>query len=182
MPRFITCGLAALAMLVTAGSAVATTLYRWVDAQGVVHYSDTPQPGAQAVDVHSAQTYRAPPAPKGTTASQPAAAPAASTSYQCSIVSPSPEQSFYSPETVAISVSVNPALAGGDQVLVYVDGTALPSSSGQGYQLSQPERGPHTVSAMVRGADGKTACTAAPVTFDVQKPSLLSPSSPARGH
>ena len=28
-----------------------TTIYRWVDAQGVVHYSDTPHPGAQNMQI-----------------------------------------------------------------------------------------------------------------------------------
>jgi hypothetical protein len=50
--------LAVLASLASAGIAVAQTktTYRWVDAQGVVHYSDTPQPGAQVIQLPSAQT------------------------------------------------------------------------------------------------------------------------------
>ena len=36
-----------------------TTTYRWVDAQGVVHYSDTPQPGAETLQIQPAQTFSA---------------------------------------------------------------------------------------------------------------------------
>ena len=37
--------------------ALATTVYRWVDEQGVVHYSDQPHPNADKIQVHAAQTY-----------------------------------------------------------------------------------------------------------------------------
>jgi len=182
MLRSIACGLAALILLTGAGSAATTTLYRWVDAQGVVHYSDTPQPGAQTIEVNSAQGYRAPPAARGSAQSNRTPAEQTAAAYECHITAPSPQQSFFSPETVAISVSVSPALEAGDQILVYVDGNPLPTSSGQDFQVNQPDRGAHTVSATVRTADGRTACTAAPVAFEVQRPSLLSPTSPARGH
>jgi hypothetical protein len=178
MSRFITCGLAALGLLI-AGSAAATTLYRWVDAQGVVHYSDTPQPGAEKIEIQSAQTYRAPAAAKSTTAAQKPATQAAA--YQCSITTPTPAQSFYNPEAVAISVSVSPELVAGDQLVVTVDGSPVPAS-GQDFQVAAPERGDHTIGFAVRDSAGKTACTAAPVIFNVQRPSLLSPTSPAKGH
>lgn len=185
MPRSTLCTLAALGLLLGAGSAVATTLYRWVDAQGVVHYSDTPQPGATKIEVQSAQTYRAPPAPK--VANQPLrpavpGAGAAGAGYQCSITSPTPLQSFYNPESVAVSVSVSPQLVEGDQLILTVDGTPMAGSGGLDFQLPAPERGDHSIGLAIRTADGKTACTAPAVMFSVQRPSLLSPVSPAKGH
>jgi len=154
MPRLTLCGLAALTLLIAAGSASATTLYRWVDAQGVVHYSDTPQPGAQKINVQDAQTYRAPPLPKsGATQGSSSGAPPHPT-YQCSIITPTAQQSFFNPESVPVSVSVSPGLSGAD----------------------------HTISATVRDSDGTTLCTTAPVLISVQRPSLNSPTSPARGH
>jgi hypothetical protein len=178
MTRLIACGLAALTFALGAGAAVATTLYRWVDAQGVVHYSDTPQPGAAKVQVQDAQTYKSPPVPRGQTQSQSTtAAPVALSSYQCQIISPAPEQGFFDPEVIAIAVSVTPAPGGGDHVLVSVDGTPLPASPNLSYQITQPDRGAHTITATVQAADGRPACTAAPVTFNVQRTSLLSPQS-----
>jgi hypothetical protein len=182
MPRLITCGLAALSLLIGAGSAVATTLYRWVDAQGVVHYSDTPQPGAERINVQSAQTYRAPPVSKSAQTQGSSSGAQTRHAYQCSITTPTEQQSFYNPESVAISVSVTPELVSGDQLLVTVDGSPLPASGGTEFQISQPERGDHTIAVTVRALDGSTACTAAQVIFSVQRPSLLSPTSPAKGH
>lgn len=33
------------------------TVYRWVDSQGVVHYSDRPQPSAERLRIPPAQTF-----------------------------------------------------------------------------------------------------------------------------
>jgi hypothetical protein len=166
MRRLITCGLAALTLCLSAVGAFATQLYRWVDAQGVVHYSDQPQPGAEKIQVQNAQTYKAPPPPKQS-ASAVAKPEDGGGTYQCQIVSPTPEQSFFNPETVAIQVAVIPAVVGSDQIVVTVD-------------VASPERGAHTINMVVRGADGKTACNPASLTFNVERPSLLSPQS--QGH
>jgi hypothetical protein len=173
-----------LAALAAASTCLAQTMYRWVDAQGVVHYSDTPQPGAQAIPVPSAQTYRAPAvvpaAPPATTTSTPAA-PAG---YQsCAITQPAADANLFAPEALNISVQVLPSLRPGDQVNVTFDGAALPSSAGaMNFQLSAPERGTHTITATVLSADGQTLCSAPAVSFSVQRPSLNSPQSPAKGH
>ncbi len=44
-------------------SSGSTTVYRWVDADGVVHYSDHPQPGAQRLQIRPAPTFHEPPVP-----------------------------------------------------------------------------------------------------------------------
>jgi hypothetical protein len=187
MSRLITFSVTVLALLSAVASAGGTTLYRWVDAQGVVHYSDSPQPGAQKVDIQPAQTYKAP------TVSQASAAGSSSSggsnssgssvagTYSCSVASPQTDQSFFAPESVDVFVTVSPGLQEGDEVQISVDGTALPTMGAQA-NIVQPARGSHSVSATVRGADGRTRCNAAPVTFNVQRPSGLSPQSPVRAH
>jgi hypothetical protein len=178
--------LAALGLLALGGSAVAQTIttYRWVDAQGVVHYSDKPQPGAQVIQLPSAQTYQAPAAPAA--AAKPAAAAnvAASPYQSCAIAEPAAEASFFAPETIPVTVALIPGLRPGDQLAVTVDGAAVDPTGPGGlqYQVPGPDRGAHTVSAIVRDSDGTAVCHAAPVTFYVQRPSLHSPTSPARGH
>jgi hypothetical protein len=170
----------ALALVLGGGSALATTLYRWVDAQGVVHYSDSPQPGAQKVQVQDAQTYKALPAPKiNSSSSAGSSSDAAAHSYQCSIGSPTADQSFFNPESVVITISIAPRLGGGDRIQVTLDGNALPDSGAGDWVVQTPDRGAHTINATVQSPDGKTMCTAEPVTFNVERPSALSPQSPA---
>lgn len=154
-----------------------TTTYRWVDSQGVVHYSDTAQPGAQVIHVPGAQTYHSPPARPTDPVDSPLTRAMQSAPRSCEISQPVAEASFFAPDSVAVSVS--PALQQGDQLAVTLDGTPL--GGGGSFQIQAPDRGAHTVSAMVRDAGGKLVCQSQ-VTFYVQRPSALSPTSPARGH
>jgi hypothetical protein len=193
MQRHVSLILAALTALtalvvlaLSAGSAAAQTIttYRWVDAQGVVHYSDTPQPGAQVIQLQSAQTYRAPAPPAAGAAGAAAAPKDTDGPYQaCNVVQPAAEASFFNPESVPVSVQLTPELRPGDQLAVTVDGAALsPMTPGRlQYQVSAPLRGSHTVNVAVQDGDGKQVCHST-LTFYVQQPSLLSPTSPARGH
>jgi hypothetical protein len=190
MPRHVSYRIAALSLLLLAGGAIAQTIttYRWVDAQGVVHYSDTPQPGAQVIQLQSAQTYRAP-APsaaaiKAARADAASGNDAASPYQSCNVGEPAPEASFFAPETIPITVALSPGLRGGDQVSVTVDGVPVAPASPGGlqFQLPAPERGAHSVSALVSDGDGKTVCHSAPLTFYVQRPSVNSPAAPVRPH
>lgn len=158
-------------------SSGSTTLYRWVDAQGVIHFSDTPQPGAQKIQVSPAQTF-----PSNHVSEGERAPPAAQQVYQtCEIAQPNAEQSFYAPEVIGISVRLVPDLRQGDQLSMSVDGHGLTSIEGSAldFELPMPDRGAHTLQAVVRDAEGHALCSSTSVTFYVQRPSLLSPQSPA---
>lgn len=182
MPSIVYRCLVALSLLALGGSGLAATTYRWVDAQGVVHYSDTPHPGAQEIQLTGAQTYHGTPATAPPVAAPPPAERA--NAYQsCAITQPAPETSLYAPDSVDVSVRVNPALRPGDQLGVLVDGVALqPVGDGATFQVLQPDRGTHTVSAEVRDAQGTVLCSAAAVTFSVQRPSVNTPASPVKPH
>jgi Domain of unknown function (DUF4124) len=160
-----------------AGNNGATTTYRWVDAQGVVHYSDTPQPGAQKLEIAPAQTFQ--PAPLPTTQSGREIGPRAD-EYTCLITQPQSQQSIYAPETVPVSVQLSPELRSGDRVQVTFDGTAVSpvDDSGLDFQIDMPIRGQHEVTATVVDSNGKTVCTTPSVTFYVRRPSVLAPQSP----
>src|SRR5579862_6160858 len=112
--------LAALCLLSAGAVATAATLYRWVDAQGVVHYSDTPQPGAETLNVPGAQTYHGTQAPAPPSPAVPPASAAVSYDF-CNITQPAADSSLFAPESVAVSVQVSPALHDGDQLTVQVD-------------------------------------------------------------
>jgi hypothetical protein len=179
-------GLLALCLLGLSGLSVATTLYRWVDAQGVVHYSDTPHEGAQVIQISGAQTYHgisaAPALPNATAPPQPGKK---SEPYEsCAITQPAPDAAMYAPDSVAVSVAVSPGLHDGDQLTVQVDGRQLEASAagGQNFVIAQPERGDHSISAQVRSPEGVMLCNAPPVTFSVAKPSVNSPNNPVKPH
>jgi hypothetical protein len=165
------------------GNSGATTTYRWVDAQGVVHYSDTPQPGAQKLEIAPAQTFQ--PSPASTAQTQAAPSAAGADAYTtCVITQPEAQQTLFAPDSVPVSVQLAPTLRPGDHVQVTYDGqmVAPTDDSGVNFQIDMPIRGQHTVAANVTDGSGRTLCTAPAVTFFVRRPSVLSPQSPTAQH
>jgi hypothetical protein len=169
-------------MLSACSLAVAATVYKWVDEDGVVHYSDQPHPNAQKLQLQAVQTYKAPPAETAAAAGGPQAPPTAAPSpyLGCAIVQPQDGQAFADIDALTIVVQTDPVLRPGDQVFLSLDGQLL--NGGQpvsgSYTLTPVERGTHTVQAVVRGSDGAVMCQTPGITFDVHQPSLLSPVNP----
>jgi hypothetical protein len=167
------------ALLLANGTAVAATVYKWVDANGVTHYSDQPFPGAKKIEVESAQTYAAPAPPQ---ASVPAAAPqAAGPPYKtCELFRPSADEVLFNVSTVTAKLRLDPGLRAGDKATVVLDGRTLPEVplSGTDFNLTSVYRGTHTVGAVVQNLAGEIVCQTSPVTFHVRQASILSPQSP----
>ncbi|MEZ5497957.1 MAG: DUF4124 domain-containing protein [Steroidobacteraceae bacterium] len=153
-------------------------IYRWVDANGVVHYSDRPTEGAQKVEVQ-VQTYKAPPPPANATPAQPSnpGANNAPLARSCEISSPGADEALINVNTVTVGVRIEPAPLSGQFVQIYLDGRRVDglSPTGTSFTLSPVYRGTHTVSAVLMDANGGTLCRSAAVTFHVRQPSLLAP-------
>ncbi|HSY05761.1 MAG TPA: DUF4124 domain-containing protein [Steroidobacteraceae bacterium] len=167
--------------------ALAATVYKWVDENGVVHYSDQPHANAQKLQVKDVQTFphsELGSAPSGG-ATPPPAPPGKLTVYQgCAVVQPTDQQDFANTDAITIAVQSDPVLRPGDQVYVTLDGQPLNNGQPTGAQftLSPVDRGTHTLQAQVRGADGTVLCQTPAVTYNVHQPSLLSPTNPIRPH
>ncbi|MGA8706636.1 MAG: DUF4124 domain-containing protein [Steroidobacteraceae bacterium] len=175
-----------LCLLALSGWVAAATLYKWVDADGVVHYSDTPHAGAEKIQVSGAQTYHNTPVPEAAPA--PSGGPATRTGsnagyVSCAITRPGNDDNLFAPDAVQVSVSPSPGLQVGDSISVAMDGQPLPPvGDGTRFVVESPERGAHTITAQIRGPDGSVLCNAAPVSFSVQRPSVNSPQSPVKPH
>ena len=159
--------------------ALAATVYRWVDDDGVVHYSDQPHPNAEKLQVHAAQAYK-PSALAGASAAGGAASSAAPAPYRgCAIVQPQDGQAFANVDTLTVVVQTDPVLHQGDKVFVTVDGQALNGGNPTGSQfvLSPVDRGTHTAQAQVKDAGGAVQCQTPPVTFEVHQNSILNPNN-----
>jgi hypothetical protein len=166
--------------------AAQATVYRWVDADGVVHFSDQPHQGASEIQVQEPQTYSAPkaaPANNSGAAAAAAAAKAKASNFRytnCSVGSPAPESDLTDADSVAVSVSLDPAPRPTDHISVYYDGAPVAGSGGAstGFQISPLERGTHTLAVTVTDTTGAIMCQSGPVTFYVHQPSLLAPQNP----
>ena len=164
-----------ISALLLGGGIVAEEAYRWVDADGVIHYSDRPQPGADEIQLPSYQPpsgSRAP-APANSSAGRsntPAQDAAKPFSYESlSIAAPAAEETLWNIEGVLnVSLSLSPALQSGHRVRVYFDGTPQ-MVSGTSFQLDGVYRGVHNLQAEVIDQSGKLMIRSQPSRFYVQQ-------------
>ena len=172
-----------LTALVLPAAVASTTVYRWVDDQGVVHFSDQPHPGAQKMHVEDAPTFPAPPVPH---TSSPSSAPQQNggAPQSCSIASPTDQQMLMNAYDVSGSIQMPAQLDPGDRVVLMLDGKVLAGAANLSgvFHIPQIERGAHTIAAQVQAPDGQVICQTPPVTFFVHQPSVQNPQSPVRPH
>ncbi|MEX0976552.1 MAG: DUF4124 domain-containing protein [Woeseia sp.] len=170
--------------LLLAGTALpAEEAYRWVDAEGVVHYSDRPQPGAEQVQLESA------PAP-GTRVRSVAASPRQqssddeeegdATGYESlTVSSPAAEETLWNiGGTLSVTLDLQPSLQPGHQVRVYFDGE-LQEVGGLQFQIGEVYRGVHNIQAEVVDASGELKIRSQANRFYVQQTTVLNrPAAP----
>ena len=161
-----------LVCLLAVSAAAAQEAYRWVDEDGVVHYSDRPREGAEEILLpkpNVADTRRVP-KPAAGSQEKDESASKAQTGYQSiDIVSPKAEETLWNIEGVLnVSVALQPALQPGHQVRAYFDGE-MQSVSGTSFQLQEVWRGVHNIQVEVVDATGKVMIRSQPTRFYVQQ-------------
>jgi hypothetical protein len=153
----------------------ADPLYKWVDEQGNVHYSDKSQPGAKQIKLPPATTFKMPePVTAPTNDSDrpqqtdedraPERAPY--TAFE--IAAPAPDQVYWNVTSVTVSLKISPMLHPGDRVTITLDGHVEGPMSQASFTFEDLDRGAHTVSANLQGQDG-SVMIAKSVTFYIQR-------------
>jgi hypothetical protein len=177
--------IASFLLLGAALTAGAADIWRWKDADGVVHYSDTPVPGAVRVVV-SGSAPRTDPAPAvapSAAGAEPAEAPAPAVRYtRCVVAQPPNNESFFAVDSVAATLTIEPFLQPNHRIEVLLNGASLaqwPEDS-PSFTLTGLFRGSYTLAVRVLDANGRTVCTGAVSNFHIRQPSVLSPQSPQR--
>ena len=162
-------------------AARALVIYKWTDAQGVVHFSDQPVPGAEKVLTSSAPEHAG---ILGQTASTgPAAQPAKTKTEKTlstttvAIASPAPEQTFTGGESVPVSLAVDGDLKPSWTVVWTLNGAQVQGQAptATSFTLTDLARGVYTIEATVTDASTGESKSADAVTFNVLRPSVLSP-------
>ena len=164
----------ALLGLMVAAAATAD-VYRWVDEDGVVHFSDTPVEGAEQVDIAEANRRTGarvftPESQAG--AEQGESEPEEQQPFQYesfSIASPKAEETLWNIEGVLnVSLSLSPPLQSGHQIRVYFDGNPQ-MTNGMRFSINEVWRGVHNIQAEVLDQTGKMMIRTAPTRFYVQQ-------------
>lgn len=165
-----------LAAILVAGAAMAQA-YRWVDENGVVHYSDRPEPGAEQIVLPEPNTVSVP--RRERPLRQAAAAEDADEDGEeqsdpvnyslLEIASPKPEETLWNIEGVLnVSLNVQPALQPGHQVRVYFDGEPR-IVSGTSFQIEEVWRGVHNIQVEILDGTGKMLIRSRTNRFYVQR-------------
>ncbi|MGC4027250.1 MAG: DUF4124 domain-containing protein [Steroidobacteraceae bacterium] len=169
-----------LLLLCGAGALQAADTWRWVDANGVVHYSDVPVPGAERVDLGSRVVRPKNPDPPRPVASAAVArdtAAAFAPYTRCAVIAPANDEVFQGVQDIAVSVDVAPALRAGHRIEVQMNGSPVADwpAGAQSYTLPQVFRGSYSLTVRVLDAQGTQLCSGPPSSFHVRQASIYSP-------
>ena len=167
-----------LLLALFAAAAPASEIYKWVDEDGVVHFSDQPRAGAERVVLPEPNTIRSPVRAQRQQddADDVAQQPAEPFSYESlEIASPAAEETLWNIEGVLdVSLALTPSLQAGHQVRVYFDGTPQ-EVRGTSFQLEEVWRGVHNIQAEVVDENGQLMIRSQPNRFYVQQNTILGP-------
>ena len=171
-------------ILLVSAAASAVPVWRWVDENGVVHYSDRPVPGAERIELESAQSFSS---TRPRLVPNAAPAGAAETPREqavdytrIDVVSPSQQQTLWNiGGTLNVAVELEPPLQSGHALDVYLDGQRR-NLNATSQQLTVPEvhRGVHTMQVAVIDESGNEVVRSLAVTFMVQATSIQNPNNP----
>jgi Domain of unknown function (DUF4124) len=173
---FVRCALAC-ALLCALVGANATTLYRWVDANGVTHWSDRPVAGSTPVDMGPAQSIPNATAPAShgqPTERSPGERPFVIYSG-LEILAPSDGAVLFGTGgSLECRAQLTPSLAPGHTIWFEIDGQRTDAHGAMSQTLTAP-RGTHVLRVVVTDAHGQEQIVSAPVTVYVRQTSIAEP-------
>jgi hypothetical protein len=148
-------------------------VYRSVDENGNVVYTDKPSPDAEKIKIDKVQTI---PAGPDNFKYTPPEKPDLGNYTKLEIASPENNHVFTGNiGEVNVSVTIKPALRESDSFVFYMDGKKQGDSSSPSFQMTNLDRGTHTVKVDVVNQDGKSLKSSSAVSFTVKRTSALNP-------
>jgi len=164
-------------MLVPCAAVFAGTVYKWVDQNGVTHYSDQPNPGAEKVTVESPKSTNVAASNRPADVARPTQEESGPAYSSCTISSPTNDQVFMNVTEVSGALRVEPQLSSGHRISVALDGKRVESvgNADTSFTISPIFRGTHTLNLVVQDATGAVVCSSPSVTFHVRQPSVRGP-------
>jgi hypothetical protein len=152
----------------------AAKVYRWVDDNGNVVFSDKPREGAQTIEVREPLTYKSVPAKKITSTEKPRKKEFSYSSFK--ITKPGDKETvWHSGGSVSVMFQVAPALKikDGHKIVFSLDGGAAKETTSLNYLFTAVDRGTHTLQAQIKDANNKPVSSSESVTFFLKRHSVL---------
>ena len=164
-------------VLLAAPALAGQTVWKWVDANGVTHYSDRPVPGATKMELNAgsrADPY-SPANPRSSAAQAPADTGPPYRNFE--IWKPGDQETIVNTGgEVTVNVRVDPPLRTGHSLRLYLDGRLVegPANAAE-YTLKDVPRGQHTLVAVISNRGGQRIQETSPVVFQQRQTSVAQP-------
>lgn len=172
-----------LCAMVIAPVGLEAEIYKWIDPQGNVIYSDKPRPGAEEIKIPKAQIYPAPPMPSASPPPTPYEQQPFTGYQRIEIASPPNDVAVReNAGNVSVTVSLTPDLQTelGHKLVLFVDGPQSFKAEGTSpqFDFTNLDRGTYVLRAAVVDSQGKEIAISKPSTFHLLRVSILT--SPLR--
>ncbi|MDE0543872.1 DUF4124 domain-containing protein [Vibrio sp. VA3] len=177
--------LCALSGLLIASIAFAQVAYTWVDENGVVHFSDTPNKGAKAIALPNLEASAPAPEVESTESLAPQTTPSTASQnkpekttekplpLQLSMQTPKHNETIRNNRGIInIQLETNRKLGIGEQLQLLLDGK--PYGAPQNHivwQLNNIDRGTHTLAVHAKRS-GKLIASTSPITVHLHRASV----------
>ncbi len=170
-----------LFLLLFLATSASAAVYRTVDADGNVVFSDVEEDASEQVTIDIAPSYSPPTIPDVELDSEDKRSDdlnLTTPNYLISITSPLQNETFQNPENIAVTAEINPKLSElrADKLLFKLDGKPVGASQTPlNTVLSGVERGSHILVVSVVDKSGKVLKTSKSVLFHVHRHSIAHP-------
>ncbi len=168
-----------------ASVASAQVAYTWVDENGVVHFSDTPNQGAKTIALPNLEASAPAPevesteslAPQAKAASEPEEEPEKKADkpqpLQLAMLTPQHNETIRSNRgLINIQLKANRKLGIGEQLQLFLDGKPYGAPQTQlTWQLNNIDRGTHTIAVHAKRS-GKLIASTSPITVHLHRASV----------
>ena len=151
-------------------SIAAAEIYKTVDKNGKITYTDVPPSNTQAKPLEL-KTINSLPSPPDIPISAPANVVTQTSEYQIQLVAPENGRTLMADErSVTVAVDLNQPLNDGDLLAYKVDGDTITTTQETTFTINEPPRGERSLTVDVVDANGKILAQSNPVTLLVMRP------------
>lgn len=152
----------------------ANKIYAIKDRYGnIVGYTDNPQKGSEEIAIKKSTDYTPPPTQTIWTTVTPKVVEDSDPYKNFAIASPANDATIRNNAgNIQVALDIRPALQPNHRVQVLIDGNVISTSRGVIATASNVDRGTHSITANILGADNKVIKSTAPVTIHLHRASV----------
>ncbi|GAB2685012.1 DUF4124 domain-containing protein [Aliiglaciecola sp. 3_MG-2023] len=161
-----------IALLLFSVAAIGETLYKIVNSDGSITYTDTPQSGAEPLDLENTNSTVMPSLTNGVSKKPIKRNRLEFPDYQLKIISPADKQTLRN-NSGKVSVTAQLEPVGNGKFEIYLDGELVQTSPAPSFRLQNVVRGEHSIQVKFIHHTGKILALSKPRVFYMHQASTL---------